>query len=162
MPSKPKASIAKESTIQKAEGRIVLSNIEAFENLERILTEDGTIAGFEGENGKILGWMMIDLCEIPDNLKGEIEITESTYAFQGTFDFYDVALGIALDVKTMEVKGGLWLTPQAEQYEEPASELIEYFIETLVKGIDNGSFGVPMYAFVNDTSSFEVYPSEPE
>ena len=140
----------------------MLSNVEAFEDLERILIEDGTIERFEKESGKILGRMMIDECEIPENLKSEFEITRSTVAFQGTFDFYDVALGIALDVKTMEVKGGLWLTPQAEQYDEPAHEWVEYFIETLVRGIDNGSYGVPIYAFVNDTSSFEVYPSEPE
>ena len=140
----------------------MLSNVEAFDKLESILVKDGTIARFEEESGKILGRMMIDLCEIPENLKGEIEFSDSTYAFQGTFDFYDAALGIALDVRTMEVKGGLWITPQAEHYDEPAKEWIEYFIETLVRGIDNGSYGVPIYAFVNDTSSFEVYPSEPE
>lgn len=140
----------------------MLSNVEAFDKLESILVEDGTIAKFEEERGKILGRMMIDLCEIPENLKGKIELTDSIYAFQGTFDFYDVALGIALDVRAMEVKSGLWITPQTEQYDEPSQEWVEYFIETLVKGINGGAFGVPMYAFVNDTSSFEVYPNGSE
>lgn len=140
----------------------MLSNVEAFDKLESILVEDGTIAKFEEESGKILGRMMIDLCEIPENLKGEIELTDSIYAFQGTFDFYDVALGIALDVRIMEVKSGLWITPQTEQYDEPSQEWVEYFIETLVKGINDGAFGVPIYTFVNDASSFEVYPNESE
>ncbi|ANE22805.1 hypothetical protein AAY81_06350 [Denitrobacterium detoxificans] len=136
----------------------MLSDIKAFERVESILNEDGTIATFEKENGKILGRMMIDLCDIPDNLTVSIEPTESTYAFQGTFDFYDAALGIVIDVKSLEAKSGIWVTPQFGRCDEIAQEWIEYFIETLMKGVGEG-FGVPMYAFVNDSSSFEVYPS---
>lgn len=137
----------------------MLSDVKAFERIESILNEDGTIESFEKENGKILGRMMIDLCEIPDNLKDSTDLTDSTYAFRGTFDFYDAALGIALDVRTLEAKSGIWVVPQSDHCDGIVREWIEYFIETLMKGIGDG-FGVPMYAFVNDSSSFEIYPNK--
>ncbi len=139
----------------------MLSKAVAFGIVELKLIADGTIPKFEEENGKILGRMMIDLCEIPENLKDEIEITDSTYAFETTFDFYDVAIGVAIDVKAMKTKSELWLTPQTENFEEPDKEWAEYFLKTLGRHIDSEGFGVPIYAFVNETAGFEFASAKP-
>lgn len=129
----------------------------AFENVETILHNNGSIQRFESESGKILGRMMITLGEIPANLG--IEQSDGARAFIGSFDFYDSEVGIAINPRTKELSSGLWVTPQKEGAEAPAQDWIEFFLKTLVDSFgDDGSFGVPIYAFVNDTTSMTVIP----
>lgn len=46
--------------------------------------------------------MMITLTDVPENIE-IVKNTKSAYAFECSFDFYDVSLGIVLDVTELEV-----------------------------------------------------------
>lgn len=137
----------------------MLINEELFNTVEQKLIENGTISDFEKNNGKIKGRMMITTAAIPDNIT--IENTDSLFAFECSFDFYDSIIGIAIYVNTLRVASPLWVTPQIENAEEPAKEWVEFFLQTLTENIAHkDSFGIPMYTFVNDTSSFTVVPTK--
>lgn len=135
----------------------MLADKKMFEVIENILIENGTIAKFEAEQGTICGHMMITETQIPEELGVDIKKTSSLHAFQGTFDFYDMAIGMALYTDTLQAACGLWMTPQTDDAEEPAGEWVDFFIQTLVNNIQpDGSFGVPMYSFVCDVGDFTV------
>ena len=54
----------------------------------------------------------------------------------------------------------MWLTPQADDAEQPAREWISFFIEKLFIGIDDeGDYGIPMCSFVTDTTDMTVVPT---
>lgn len=138
----------------------MLDDENKFKEVESFLIKRGTIKAFEEENGKITGRMMITLTEIPSELDVHIEESKSLHAFKCSFDFYDSSLGIALYTNTLEIACGMWVTPQVDGADEPSQEWCEFFIETLLKGInEDGSFVVPIYTFVNDTSDFSVMPA---
>ncbi len=138
----------------------MLTDKEKFDIVEKLLIENGTIDRFESENGKITGHMMITLTEIPEEILSAKQRKKHYHAFECSFDFYDSTLGIALDTKTLNSLTGLWVTPQIENADVPSKEWQEFFIETLVRHIDkDGSFGVPIYVFLNDNSDFAVIPT---
>lgn len=103
----------------------MLFDIEAFEKIEKELLEKGKIEEFEKENGKIKGRMMITLGNIPDDL--EIELKNDFFVFIGSFDFYDASVGVAIDKEAKEFAGGLWITPQADDAEQPSKDWIKFF-----------------------------------
>ena len=137
----------------------MLINQELFNTVEQALLKNGTIADFENENGKITGRMMITLTDIPEDIKIDKK-NNSIYAFVCSFDFYDASIGVVLDVKELKVLSPLWVTEQVENAEQPDQVWIEFFLTTLAENIsDDGSFGVPMYTFLNDNSDFTVVPT---
>ena len=141
----------------------MLINEEMFDKVTDLLVEGGTIQQFESENGKLKGRMMITLGELPEDLGIEPDQDKKAYVFNGSFDFYDSIVGVALYLDPLELASGVWITPQEEGAEEPAKDWVEFFIQTLVSHIDeDGGFGVPMYTYVNDTSDFTVIPVRPE
>ena len=116
------------------------------------------ISEFEKGNGKITGRMMITLAKIPENIKID-ENNKSIYAFECSFDFYDVSIGVVLDTKELKALSPIWATEQVPNAEHPDSMWIDFFLKTLAENIsDDGSFGVPIYTFLNDSSDFTVTP----
>ncbi len=81
------------------------------------------------------------------------------FAFEGSFDFYEASIGLAIDVITHDVYGGIWVTPQIEGAEAPDRSWIEFFVKTLMEHIESdGSFGVPMYTFLADVGDITIIP----
>ena len=140
----------------------MLADKEHFEMIEKILKENGTIDKFEKERGIIRGRMMITLGEAPNIV--EYDKTENNvYVFTGTFDFYDMELGIVLKTKPIEPRSSIWFTPQRDNAQEPTEEWIEFFLKTLVDSIDeDGCFGYPICTFLSDTGDFTVVPTADE
>lgn len=138
----------------------MLENQAQFARLEHALTKQGIIERFEKESGKIKGRMMITLGSLPDGLDVGVQNTERIQIFRGTFDFFDASVNVALCTDPIEAASGIWITKQVENADAPTAEWVEFFMQTLVSHIaDDGSFGVPMYSFVNDTSDFTVVPT---
>ena len=139
----------------------MLTNLKAFQEVEQTLIDDGTIAAFEAENGPITGRMLIDLGTVPSTLADKVDLSgESVHVFRGSFDFYQTTVGIALDVKTKKPVSGVWEEEQKLAAYQVPEEWVRYFLAVLMQGIgDEGRFGVPIFCFVNDSASFEVYPS---
>lgn len=139
----------------------MLSNPEQFALAERIAHEDGRWERFEKEYGKVLGRMMIELCEVPEGI--EVRKGKHIHAFRASFDFYDMEIGVALDVVSKQAASGIWMTPQTKDAEEPTQEWVEFFLEKLIAGIDeDGCFGTPIYSFVNDSSDMTIIPVRPD
>jgi ubiquinone/menaquinone biosynthesis C-methylase UbiE len=89
------------------------------------------------------------------------EDRENLTAFEISFDFCNVALGIAVDVKKKTLETSVWGRSQTPGAERPAQEWVKFFLQTLFEHIgDDGSFGIPMYSFVNNTSDFTAVPTE--
>lgn len=137
----------------------MLADAQQFDVVEKMLHENGSIEKFEKESGKILGRMMTTLGEVPDDLG--IAVPEGSYVFICTFDFYDCSLGLVLNTATKKSEGGIWITPQTDNDPEPpAEDWVEFFVETLLKGIDeDGGFGTPIYSLVNDSADLTVVPT---
>ena len=124
-----------------------------------MLIEQGRIEAFEQENGAILGRMMITTDTMPEELAEEVEIKDDLTVFTASFDFYDMTVSAAVYTQNKEV-AKMWLTPQADDAEQPAREWISFFIEKLFIGIDDeGGYGIPMCSFVTDTSDMTVVPT---
>lgn len=137
----------------------MLVDKELFLEVEDILREQGILERFEEENGEITGHMMITMVEIPPEL--DINLTSNgVRAFCASFDFYDMMIGVAFDLNTMELIPRMWFTPQMDDAVEPSSEWIEFFIKTLCENISEEGFGIPIYSFVNDHSDFTVVPTK--
>ncbi len=140
----------------------MLKDQALFEIVEEALRKDGSIARFEEECGPVKGRMMITLTDIPEG----IEITEqrdtAPTAFEASFDFYDSTVGVALYTKDRTPATGIWVTLQEDGAEAPAKDWVEFFIKTLVSGIDeDGSYGIPIYSLVNETADLTVVPAAP-
>lgn len=137
----------------------MLFDQEKFSLVESIVTENGTIARFEKENGKVKGRMMIDLIEPPEDLG--VDIPSGSYCFSASFDFYDSTIAMVFNPVTRTVGSGLWVTPQIENADPPEQEWVEFFIQTLVDNIgSDGSFGIPMYTFISDSADSTVVPTQ--
>ena len=137
----------------------MLIDKEKFEIVEKVLTEQGKIEAFEQENGAILGRMMITTDTMPEELAEEVEIKDDLTVFTASFDFYNMTVSAAVYTQSKEV-AKMWLTPQADDAEQPAREWISFFIEKLFMGIDDeGGYGIPMCSFVTDTSDMTIVPT---
>ena len=130
-----------------------------FENVENMLAEQGRIEAFVQETGAILGRMMITTDTMPEELAEEVEIKDDLTVFTASFDFYDMTVSAAVYTQSKKV-AKMWLTPQADDAEQPAREWISFFIEKLFMGIDDeGGYGIPMCSFVTDTTDMTVVPT---
>ncbi len=139
----------------------MLANPEAFHTVEEALKAMGVLEKFEKENGPVLGRTMITLTEIPESIPVERQDRENLTAFEISFDFCNVALGIAVDVKKKTLETSVWGRSQTPGAERPAQEWVKFFLNTLFEHIgDDGSFGIPMYSFVNNTSDFTAVPAQ--
>ncbi|MEY8584160.1 hypothetical protein [Ligilactobacillus animalis] len=134
----------------------------AFNNMTDALVEQGIIQKFEQENGKITGKMMITAGELPEGSEIELDPNREAYVFNGSFDFYDSSVGVVLYLDPMEPVGNIWITPQVEDAEPPAKVWIKFFFKTLITSIeDDGTFGLPICSYVNDTADFTAVPARP-
>ncbi len=145
----------------------MLIDPQAFEILEKGLTEEGKIEKFEKESGKILGRAMITLGDIPSDLKEEVlkdNKLEDLYIFNCSFDFYDSILGVALYKENLEITSGVWATEQVDDATPPSEDWIKFFINILHEYImeSEDRFGYPIYMFVNDYSEMIITPVNPE
>ena len=137
----------------------MLIDKDKFEIVEQMLIEQGRIEAFEQENGAILGRMMITIDTMPEELAEEVEIKDDLTVFTASFDFYDMTVSAAVYTQSKEV-AKMWLTPQADDAEQPEREWISFFIEKLFMGIDDeGGYGIPMCSFVTDTSYMTIVPT---
>ena len=137
----------------------MLTDKKKFDNVEQMLIEQGRVEAFEQENGAILGRMMITTDTMPEELAEEVEIKDDLTVFTASFDFYDMTVSAAVYTQSKEV-AKMWLTPQADDAEQPAREWISFFIEKLFIGIDDeGGYGIPMCSFVTDTTDMTVIPT---
>ncbi len=138
----------------------MLANEKLFASLEESLTQSGSIARFEAENGPILGRMMVVRAAVPEGIAVKQIAGKTPVVFEASFDFYDALLGLAIYTDTKEAATGVWVTPQTEGAEAPAHEWVEFFIEKLLESIrEDGSFGVPIFSFVTDTCDMTVVPT---
>ena len=138
----------------------MLANPEAFRTVEEALKAMGVLEKFEKENGPVLGRAMITPTEIPESIPVQRKDRENLTAFEISFDFCNVALGIAVDVKKKTLETSVWGRSQTPGAERPAQEWVKFFLNTLFEHIgDDGSFGIPMYSFVNNTSDFTAVPT---
>lgn len=138
----------------------MLTNPEQFKNVEEGLRAMGAIGKFESENGPILGRMMVTTTEIPESIPVKREDRENLVAFEASFDFCNVALGVVTDPVKKTLESSVWGRYQTPGAERPSEEWVRFFITTLFEHIGpDGSFGIPMYSFVNNTSDFTAVPS---
>ena len=141
----------------------MLADKEMFDIVEKVLDEKGKIKEFEDECGKIKGRMMITLTDIPEGAEVVEKEGSVPVAFEASFDFYDSTLGVAIYPETKQAATGLWVTPQKDGAEPPDQAWIEFFLEKLMESIsDDGSYGIPIYSFVNDTSDMTIVPAPPD
>ena len=137
----------------------MLIDQKMFESVENILIEQGKIAAFEAENGKILGRMMITKAEIPEGIDVKLVNGRRPQAFEASFDFYDSTVGLAIYTDAKEAASGIWITPQKAGADPPSNDWIEFFVEKLMECIEeDGSYGIPIYSFVNDTCDMTIVP----
>ena len=105
---------------------------------------------------------MIDLVDLPEGLEFHFQEGRKVLAFEGTFDIYDMAIGIALYTDPLEAASGLWMTPQtdAENPVQPDEEAKQFFLEGLIGAFGpDGSFGMPVYSFMTDGKDAEEQPT---
>lgn len=134
-----------------------------FDTLEKELIKNGRLASFETKYGKIKGRMMITRTQIPDEFDIKLIPGKMPQAFEASFDFYDTTVGLALYTDTKEIATDIWLTPQKNGAEPPTKEWIGFFIQKLVESFEeDGSYGMPIYSFVNDISDMTIVPFKPE
>ena len=140
----------------------MLANPEMFRTVEDNLKSMGVIQRFEETNGPILGRVMITRTEIPDGVKVQRTDRENLTAFEASFDFCNVVLGVVTDTKKKTLESSVWGRYQVAGAQRPSEDWIRFFIQTLFEHIDDsGNYGVPMYAFVNDSSDFTLVPTMP-
>lgn len=138
----------------------MLIDRELFDTLTDSLMTEGVIQKFENEHGKIVGKMMITLGELPEELGIEFDSTRKVYIFNGTFDFYDVIIGVALYLEPLEFASSIWVTPQTDEAIPPSDEWVRYFIRILTSHIEkDGRFGIPMYTYISEDAEFTVIPT---
>ena len=142
----------------------MLTDPSSFKILEESLIEQGVIEEFEKESGKILGRVMIDLGNIPSDIKDDVlkdNKEDDLIIFNCSFDFYDSTLCVALYDKDLKLASGIWVTEQEEGAEPPSQDWIEFFIRILSENVieSKDGFGYPIYAFVNDGSELIIVPT---
>lgn len=115
----------------------MLENEALFDEVEAELKKRGSIQDFEEKYGKITGRMMITETEIPEELGIETNDPD-VHSFKATFDFYNTAIGLALNVKTREAATKFWLTPQNDRNDVPTDSWFEFFAMILMEALDEG------------------------
>ena len=141
----------------------MLADKEKFDRVETELRARGLMDQYEHEKGKVRGRMMIMQTTIPEELGVSVPECACPCAFLGTFDFYDCAVGIAIDMNALKPITGVWVTPQVEKADAPYRVWQEFFLKTLFENIDeDGSFGVPICTFVWDEGDLTIVPVAPE
>ncbi len=149
-----------DQTDQKEEVRKMLSNPELFKTVEDGLRSMGTIKAFEDMNGPVLGRVMITTTDIPDGVNVKRTDRENLTAFEASFDFCNVALGVVVDTRKKTLESSVWGRFQVPGAQRPSEEWVKFFIRTLFEHIaDDGRYGIPMYSFVNDTADFTAVPT---
>lgn len=139
----------------------MLIDKELFDTVEEQLIQNGKLKDFESEYGKIKGRIMITRTSIPDGLNVKTIPNKTSQAFEASFDFYDSTIGLALYTDTKEAATEIWITPQTDNVDPPAQEWIGFFVQKLIESIDeDGSYGTPIYSFVNDTCDLTIVPTE--
>ena len=139
----------------------MLKDKETMENVEKILKKNGAWDVFEKGYGPVLGRMIITHAEVPEGIEVREQEGRVPQIFEASFDFYDVSIGLAMYTDTKELASELWVTPQKEDAETPAQEWIEFFIQKLLESIEeDGSYGIPICSFVNDTCDMTIVPVE--
>ena len=113
----------------------MLNNPEEFKNVETALKSMGTIKAFEDENGPILGRVMITTTEIPEGVNVQRTDRENLTAFEASFDFCNVALGIVVDTKKKTLESSVWGKYQVPGAQRPSEEWVKFFIRTLFENI---------------------------
>ena len=147
---------------QERGDKAMLTNPEQFANVEAGLKAMGVIETFEAENGAILGRMMITTTDIPESIPVKREDRDNLVAFEASFDFCNVALGVVADPVRKTLESSVWGRYQTPGAERPSEEWVKFFLTTLFEHIaSDGSYGIPMYSFVNNTSDFTAVPSAP-
>ena len=137
----------------------MLFSQELFDEVEAFLDEDGSLAEFEQENGEVLGRMMIDMIDPPENMN--LQIPEGSYGFGASFDFCDCVIGLVLDPETKKAGSGIWSVEQEDGAEPPTQGMIEFFMDTLLDQIESGdSFAFPMFTLIAENGSLTVMPVE--
>lgn len=138
----------------------MLSDPESFEKVEKELRAMGTIASFEADNGPVLGRVMILTTEIPSSIPIKRQDREGLVAFEASFDFCNVALGVVADPVRKTLESSVWGRFQTPGAERPSNDWVKFFITTLFEHIGpEGQFGIPMFSFVNDNSDLTVVPN---
>ncbi|MCD5601812.1 hypothetical protein LOB56_02615 [Lactobacillus delbrueckii subsp. lactis] len=102
--------------------------------------------------------MMITETEIPEELCIKINDTD-VHSFKATFDFYNTAIGLALNVKTREAATKFWLTPQDDRNDVPTNSWFEFFAMILMEALDEGMDSIPTFSFVNNSIIPVTLPS---
>lgn len=140
----------------------MLVNSDLFNRIEKSLKDNGVLEQYEKDEGKVIGRMMISVGDVPKDINISSELTESTHCFIASFDFYDVEIGLLLDIKTKRTKSGIFIVPQSENHQEPTQEWVEFFISILAEYLEvdeNGSFYTPIYTFIFKEADFTVVPT---
>lgn len=139
---------------------MILDN-ELLKEVEAELEKSGMLEDFELEYGPVRGRMEITVGEFPEDIPNEEKVSDVT-VFLASFDFYDAVLGLGMQLSPVQVATKLWVTPQREDAEPPADDLVELFVKTLAENIDpNGEFNYPMFTFISEEGEFtKVVPSK--
>lgn len=141
----------------------MLKDKEMFAAVEKTLRQDGRLERFETKYGKVKGRMMITRTEIPEEVDVKYIPGKTPQAFEASFDFYDSTVGLALYTDLRKIATGIWITVQKEGADPPAQDWITFFVEKLIGSMNkDGSYGIPIYSFVNDTCDMTIIPTNPE
>ena len=141
----------------------MLADIEMFELVEEVVRKNGALERFENDCGKIKGRMMITMGTVPEGVEVKARGDNEPIAFEASFDFYDSVIGVAIYTAEQKLATDLWVRPQVEGADPPEEEWVEFFLKTLTEHIEeDGSFGIPIYSFINDTSDMTVVPVSQE
>ena len=139
----------------------MLIDKEMFDKVEEFLCKKGKTVKFESEYGEIKGRMMITKADIPDGIDVRLIPGKTPQAFEASFDFYDSIVGLAIYTDTKEVATEIWVIEQRDGATTPDYVWIEFFIEKLIESInEDGSYGVPVYSFVNDNCDMTIVPTK--
>ena len=140
----------------------MLSNPELFKTVEDIIRTQDSFKEWVEKNGEITGRMMIDVVDLPEGIEIKHPREYEPVAFEASFDFYNVAVGIAIYTDTKDFATTLWAHYQVEEAELPDHTWVSFFLEKLIDAIhDDGSYGWPIYSMVNDTADITVVPDGP-
>ena len=129
----------------------MLSDKEKFALMEKIAVEKGVISHFEENYGEVTGRVMIVETEVPESAKKGIEAVNMLHAFECSFDFLDATLNVVVAVRPLRIISNMWAVRQKPDAQLPAEDWQKFFIKQLRDNIaPDGSFGIPMYSFVNN------------
>jgi hypothetical protein len=67
-----------------------------------------------------------------------------------------------VDTKKKTLESSVWGRYQAPNAQRPSDEWVKFFIRTLFENIaPDGTYGIPMYSFVNNKADFTAVPTAP-